>query len=342
MPRSRPCRLSSGSASPASSGPGAGTGVLSSTFTGVSSAASTGSAASAAIIASSNPAALSRASTRATALSTQPAETSAPSSMPISRADRSAGTFPKHDSSTAAAFSTGPQHTAPACRPGGGLANVTVPQPPHASPGSRYSVTFRRISTSMTCAHRGSIVSAPSRDAWHDRHSAGRSAVCVSSGSGSRSGPFPWWPGCPPRLRSLRRSRSDCWRAFRASFAPIRSFELGVPESVLSIDRRRSSSATRNSSRRSRSPAARISAAAAFTLETAVPRLAVSDAICSSFARITARSRETRPPCSPAAPGSSDTNRKHAQPARKVQPPTRAGALRSDPVNGHLTSAIQC
>jgi hypothetical protein len=80
------------------------------------------------------------------------------------------------DSSTAAAFSTGPQHTAPACRPGGGLANVTVPQPPHAGPGKRYSVTFRRISTSMTCAHRGPIGSAPSRGAWHDRQSAGRSA----------------------------------------------------------------------------------------------------------------------------------------------------------------------
>ena len=62
--------------------------------------------------------------------------------------------------------------------------------------------------------------------------------------------PFPWWPGCPPRLRSLLRSRSDCCRAFRASFAPIRSFELGVPESVLSISRRRSSSASRSSSRR--------------------------------------------------------------------------------------------
>ena len=81
---------------------------MSSTFTGVSSAASTSSAASAAIIASSNPAALSRAFTRATALSTQPAETSVPSSMPMSCADRSAGTFPQHDSKTAAAFRTGP------------------------------------------------------------------------------------------------------------------------------------------------------------------------------------------------------------------------------------------
>jgi len=42
----------------------------------------------------------------------------------------------------------------------------------------------------------------------------------------------------------LLRSRSDCCLALRASFAPIRSFELGVPESVLSIPRRRSSSAS--------------------------------------------------------------------------------------------------
>jgi hypothetical protein len=36
----------------------------------------------------------------------------------------------------------------------------------------------------------------------------------------------------------LRRSRSDSCRARRVSFAPIQSFELGVPESVLSIDSR--------------------------------------------------------------------------------------------------------
>jgi len=67
---------------------------LSSTVTGVSSAASTSWAASAAAIASSKQAAASPAFTRATALSTQPGETPVPSSMPISCADRSAGTFP--------------------------------------------------------------------------------------------------------------------------------------------------------------------------------------------------------------------------------------------------------
>jgi mRNA-degrading endonuclease toxin of MazEF toxin-antitoxin module len=51
-------------------------------------------AARAAIIASSNPAARSPPFILATALSTQPAKTPWPVSMPISRADRSAGTFP--------------------------------------------------------------------------------------------------------------------------------------------------------------------------------------------------------------------------------------------------------
>ena len=112
---------------------------------------------------------------------------------------------------------------------------------------------------------------------------------------------FPLMAGLPALLWSLLRSRSDCCRARRASFAPIRSFELGVPESELSIDRRRSTSASRNSSRRS--------------LSSDASRAAASAAICSSFAPITARSRETRLPCSPPAPGSSGTSRKHAQPS---------------------------
>ena len=117
-------------------------------------------------------------------------------------------------------------------------------------------------------------------------------------------------------------------------FRPIRSFELGVPESVLSIDRRRSSSATRSSSRRSRSRDAAASASAASSRASAVSRLASSTATCSSFAAITARSRNTSG-CSPAAPGSSDTSRKHAQPELKVQPPAYVGVSHPDPVNGH-------
>jgi len=52
-----------------------------------------------------------------------------------------------------------------------------------------------------------------------------------------------WLPRDDLRLAAgHRRSRSDsCRRARRASFAPIRSFELGVPESELSIPSRLSS-----------------------------------------------------------------------------------------------------
>jgi hypothetical protein len=132
----------------------------------------------------------------------------------------------------------------PAWNPGG-AAYVTVLQSPQASPGRRTSVTVRRISMSMTCAHRGSAASAPSKEARQDRHSVGGSAVFRSFGSGSRSGPFPRWPGWPPRLRFLSRSRSDSCRSFfslalRAAFAPMPSFEDGVPESELSMLRRRS------------------------------------------------------------------------------------------------------
>ena len=129
-------------------------------------------------------------------------------------------------------------------------------------------------------AHRGSAAgAAPSRGARQDRHSVGGAAASVLPGSGSRCGPLPLWPGCPPRLRSLLRSRSDSCRclALRASLAAIGSFDDGVPESELSMFRRRSSSAIRSSIRRMRSSAA--------------SRLAVSDAICSSFATMTARSR---------------------------------------------------
>ena len=99
--------FSSGSLSSSTGAAGCGA-FLSVTFTGVSSAASTPSAVSAAIIASSNPPPASCADTRAAALSTHPAETGTPSSMPMTCAARSAGTFPYAVISTAAAFSTGP------------------------------------------------------------------------------------------------------------------------------------------------------------------------------------------------------------------------------------------
>ena len=89
----------------------------------------------------------------------------------------------------------------------------------------------------------------------------------------------------------------------------------------------------------SRSRDAAASAAAVPSLASATSRLAVSTAICSSFAPITARSRATRSPCSPPAPGSSDTSRKHAQPVLKVQSPAHVGVPRQDPVNGHQFGA---
>ena len=102
--------FSSGSCSSSScSSRAAGCGAfLSSTFTGVSSAASAFSPASAASTASSNPAFPSCAARRPLALSTQPGETGTPSSMAMTCAARSGGTFPYAVSTTAAAFSTGP------------------------------------------------------------------------------------------------------------------------------------------------------------------------------------------------------------------------------------------
>ena len=82
--------------------------LLSSTFTGVSSAASAFSAASAASIAAASPALPSCAASRPLALSTQPGETGTPSSMAMTCAARSGGTFPYAVSTTAAVFSTGP------------------------------------------------------------------------------------------------------------------------------------------------------------------------------------------------------------------------------------------
>ena len=81
---------------------------MSSTFTGVSSAASAFSPASAASMASSRPAVPSCAASRALALSTQPGETGTPSSMAMTCAARSGGTFPYAVSTTAAAVSTAP------------------------------------------------------------------------------------------------------------------------------------------------------------------------------------------------------------------------------------------
>jgi hypothetical protein len=54
---------------------------------------------------------------------------------------------------------------------------------------------------------------------------------------------------------------------------------------------------------------------------------------CSSFAAITARSRDTSG-CSPVTPGSSDTSRKHAQPELELQAIRRTGVSRNTPCMG--------
>ncbi len=94
-----------------------------------------------------------------------------PSSMPMTCAARSGGTFPYHDSSTAAAFSTG--RTKPplvrARRPIGGLDR---PAARAAQARQRHSVTARMIFISVTCAHRKPVASAPSSPALQLRHSA--------------------------------------------------------------------------------------------------------------------------------------------------------------------------
>ena len=145
----------------------------------------------------------------------------------------------------------------PGCAHGGACAALILPQYGQASSGSRYSVTNVVIFTSRTCDHQLPARSAPSRVVPHREHCAGGGTSSRSSGSGSRDSPAPGCPGCPPRLRSARRSRSEVWRAFRSALrrsrGPIGSFDGGVPEAVLSEPSRRSSSASLSSSRRYRS-----------------------------------------------------------------------------------------
>jgi hypothetical protein len=150
-----------------------------------------------------------------------------------------------------------------------------LPQHGHSSDGSRYSVTHREIRTSQTCAHFEPAASAPARLVPYPEHCAGGSAAFRSSGSRSRDRSAPGCPSCPPRLRSMCRSRSEVSRsrrpAFAALFAPISSFELGVPELLLSIPSRLSSSAIRSSSRRSRSAADDNSARSTLTSVSSLP-----------------------------------------------------------------------
>src|SRR5205823_12682372 len=117
------------------------------------------------------------------ALSTHPAETSTPSSMAMTWAAFSGGTFACAVSTIAAAFSAGPYDTLPACAPGEAGAMVTSPQHGHFRPGSAHSVVTVRNRTSMTCAHDPGAGSAPSRLPLQRRHSAGGAASFFSPGS---------------------------------------------------------------------------------------------------------------------------------------------------------------
>jgi hypothetical protein len=156
---------------------------------------------------------------------------------------------------------------------------------------------------------------------------------------GSRGKPAPGCPGCPPRLRSLRRSRSETCRssfrsALRRSRASMESSGGGVPEVVLSDPSRRSSPATFTSSRRYCSRKTSSSAR--------------SIAFSASLASTTAPSRASSSRCEPAPagdPGSPDTNPDHAQPQPRVQAAhaaCHATTPSRKPLNGHNAPAVMC
>ena len=141
---------------------------------------------------------------------------------------RSDGPFPSPGSSTAAAFAPA-RRRRPACAPGGGAANVTVPQHEHARPGSAHSVTFRATSTSMTCAQRGPAASVPASPVPQRRHSAGGLRVLPLIRLRIPGQAVALVTGLPAPPAVLPPSRPTA-AAPVAPFAPIRSFDEGVPD----------------------------------------------------------------------------------------------------------------
>jgi len=145
---------------------------------------------------------------------------------------------------------------------------VTLPQQPHRRRGSRECTRSSTIGgTSHTCAHEhsrpprpGPARPGPARPSSspHPAHSAGAATCSVRSGSFAGSSPDPACPGCPPGLRSLGRAAHAASSAGPPSAWPWpRSSRVagGVEELELSIDSRRSTSASRAASgaiRRSR------------------------------------------------------------------------------------------
>jgi hypothetical protein len=171
-------------------------------------------------------------------------------------AARSGGTFPAAVSMTAAAFSARPYDTLPACASAGAAAGRDQPAA-RALPARK-----RPLRHLGDHPHAPDLRARPCRSRRPGRPAAPRRRIRLLALARVRipRQAAAQMPRLPPRLRSLRRSRSDSCRrrpARRRSFAPIRSFELGVPESDLSSHSLRSSSATRSSSRRSRSRAFR-------------------------------------------------------------------------------------
>ena len=204
-------------------------------LTGVSSPHITGSARSAVFIAASNPAAGSRWENRSRARATNPLETGTPSSASITVAVRSTGTLPSLASSTAAALRFGPYTTAPAC-PNGTAAVVVLRQQPHRRRG-RIQWTFSSSIGGMSqiCVQLLPAPSAaPVSSAPHPEHSAGGSACSVRPGSRAGSSPDPGWPGWPPGVRSLDRTRCET-AFFRLALASIESFDGGIEEFVESF-----------------------------------------------------------------------------------------------------------
>ena len=156
------------------------------------------------------------AASRAAALSTQPGETGTPSSMAMACAARSAARSRTRSAAP-------PQHSAPARKtpspayaPGGGAANVTVPQHGHAArqrPLGRLPDDLRVNDLRPPRARSLRTIQSGLAAAALRRRIRVLALIRVRIPRQALA----LMPGCPPRLRPLRRSRSDCCRARRAS-----------------------------------------------------------------------------------------------------------------------------
>jgi hypothetical protein len=142
--------------------------------------------------------------------------------------------------------------------------------------------------------------------------------------SGSRRRPPALMPGLPAALAVLP--------ALTLRLLPPRPPRLFRPDPLLRTRRPRIAAVHRQSPPSSASR--RLSSLSASSWPRSTP-------IYASLPPPTARRRASSSRCCPrAAPGSSDTSRKPAQPEPKVQPPASTGVSRKAPVNGHDAEAI--